>query len=151
MPAIDINVQFGDPQDIARSGRAISPEWVKAAELLRDNAGQWAQVTVKEKRDNAAATAHSVRAAVLRAFEPAGSFEAKASPALNAENGEWGVFARYVGEQDPGDVNPWSAYTVKELKAECKARGLKVSGSQTVLADRLLEWENAQQDDNDEG
>jgi len=133
----DVNVQFGEPQDTSRSGRAPAQEWIKAADMLRENPGQWAQVTIKDKRANAAATAHYVRSAVLRAFEPAGSFDAKAAPALDAEDGEWGVFVRYVGDTEPDPVSKWAEYSVKDLKAHCKDRGLPVGGSKSQLIERL--------------
>lgn len=69
--------------------------WVAEAAELREHPGRWARLTTDSANlRSAAAMAHNIRAGLLRAFQPAGAFEAVA-------RGDE-VWVRYVGHDEEG-------------------------------------------------
>lgn len=145
MPRSNVSVVFTEtlPDAPARGGKGADPRWQEAAEALRENEGQWAQVVQKPVRTNASATAHYIRSGAMKAFEPTGHFEATVRAAVDGSD-EFGVYARYVGEAGVEAHNPYASdYTVKELRELAKKNDLPVSGSKRELADRLQAAESA--------
>lgn len=65
------------------------------AQALRKRPGEWARIDVKRTAQLASVTANQIRRAYLSAYEPTGSFEAIA----RTVNGEYRVYARYVGSE----------------------------------------------------
>lgn len=125
------------PEAPARSNKGADPQWKEAADALRENEGQWAQVVQKPVRSNASATAHYIRTGTMKAFGPTGHFEATVRAAVDGSD-EFGVYARYVGEAGAVVENGYTEFTVKQLRELCKKNDLPSSGSKQDLADRLL-------------
>lgn len=121
-------------------GAAVSEEWLAVAQLLQDNAQQWARVAEAEKHAQASALAHRINKGGNRAFEPAGAFEGQARK--NAD-GSGTVWARYVGE----DVDPVKVMAegneLPALKEMAKAFGLPVTGTKAVLAARIVTYQES--------
>ena len=80
------------PADSRSSGQYPSNGEVVAA--LKARPGEWALIRTVSSVSSATSTAYQIRSARLSAFAPAGSFEAVS----RTTNGEYRVYARYVGE-----------------------------------------------------
>lgn len=112
MPVSDVNVIFGKlPDPPKRSGGRTGAAKVLAgvADELRKNPGEWAQITVKEKAQQAQSMASGIRKGTSLAFSPGGSFQATVRPAIDAEGREmsgFGVWAMYVGDDDEDEHVP---------------------------------------------
>ncbi len=81
-------LEFGDlpPAQFGPSSEA----WVEEAEKLRSHPRQWARITTRNSKSGASGMANHISNGRLRAFQPAGTFEATAR-GLD-------VWARYIGE-----------------------------------------------------
>ncbi|WP_328739905.1 hypothetical protein OHA91_22895 [Streptomyces erythrochromogenes] len=66
---------------------------IAIAAQLRDHPGKWAYIDSKGSRASAGSTAYAIRTGKLRAYAPAGHYEAKA----RTVDGEFRVYARYCG------------------------------------------------------
>jgi hypothetical protein len=121
MPVSDVNVIFGKlPEPSKRSGgrTGAARALVEAAEALRANPGEWAQITVKDKIQQAQSMAYGIRKGSSLAFSPKGSFKATVRPAIDAEGHEtsgFGVWAMYLGEPDEDDVPDVGPYVDPDL------------------------------------
>lgn len=71
-------------------------KWVKEAIELRERPGEWAVLHTSKSAQLSAAAARTIRVAKVKAWQPAGSFEAIA----RTVDGEHRVYARYVGNGD---------------------------------------------------
>jgi hypothetical protein len=69
---------------------------IAAAKQLEERPGEWGIVGVYAHSGSASAVARQVRAGLIPAYAPPGTFEAKA----RTVNGEARVYARYVGDPD---------------------------------------------------
>jgi hypothetical protein len=118
MPVSDVNVIFGKlPEPAKRSGgrTGAAKALVAAAEALRANPGEWAQITVKDKVQQAQSMAYGIRKGSSLAFSPKGAFGATVRAAIDADGHEtsgYGVWAVYLGESDEDqghvpDVGPY--------------------------------------------
>lgn len=83
-------IKFEAPPLMAR--RFVDHATVAAA--LRAQPGEWAVVGAYGSAGSAAAMAHSIRRARIKAYAPARGFEA----AKRTVDGEHRVYARYVGD-----------------------------------------------------
>jgi hypothetical protein len=83
-----MGLKFGEPPGSV-AGKT-SQKWASEAAELRDRPKEWAVVATKPTASTAAAMALNVRSGLLRAFQPAGSFEAISRGC--------DVWVRYVGE-----------------------------------------------------
>lgn len=88
-------LQWTEPKQKNNSGGA-PVKWQAEAQELRSRQGEWAIIQVCETQGSASAFRAGIALARLKAFEPAGSFEAAAR---KNESGTFSVYARYVGEQ----------------------------------------------------
>lgn len=93
----ETEVAFGDLSQPG-TGKGRTMHSLVAAQL-RYRPGQWARIAVHSTASRAAGCAASIRSGKLRAYLPAGSYEA----AARTEDGVHAVFARYVGEEKPGE------------------------------------------------
>lgn len=103
-----LSFAWGDPPPLSRvgkgGGRQVSKHWAEVSSLLKDNEGEWAQVSVHDNPNRAANFAASIRSGKSGAFRPARHFDAVSRP-VNSEDGTHGVFARYVGAPVVQDVD----------------------------------------------
>jgi hypothetical protein len=86
-----MSIVWEDPPE--SRGRGSRTAWKAEAAMLRRAPGKWARVSEKTGKDayGAAQTlAYNIRRGKLRAFQPAGDFEARASGGV--------VWVRFVGE-----------------------------------------------------
>jgi hypothetical protein len=67
---------------------------VPIAAELRENPGQWGRVAAYTTRRVSTHMAYLVRSARIKAYAPAGAFEAEG----RTESGEHRLYVRYVGE-----------------------------------------------------
>lgn len=79
----------------SRRGVYSAEKWHQAAVELRQWPGRWGRIAEYPRSHTAYTVAHRVRNAGLKAFRPAGAFEARAQ----AQDGGGVVWARYVGEK----------------------------------------------------
>lgn len=90
--AVDSSVEWADPPPDNR-GRPKNHKEIAAQ--LKANPGVWAKVAAYSKAPSSATTAHIIRTARFKSYEPAGSYDAVAR---TVDGVHW-VFARYVGEK----------------------------------------------------
>jgi hypothetical protein len=85
-------IEFREPPEPGRAGPRAKHAAIAAQ--LHERPGQWALVDHRASSALAASAANDIRnARNLRAYEPAGSFEAVS----RTEDGAHNVYARYVG------------------------------------------------------
>jgi hypothetical protein len=82
-------VKWQEPAIITGGEKRI--RWTEEAAQLRENPKRWAVVYTKPTPTGAAQMANHVRTGTLRAFRPAGSFEAAARGCE--------VYVRYIGAE----------------------------------------------------
>lgn len=74
--------------------RARNTRHADDAVELREHPGQWGHVSTHATRGSAASIAHLISKGALTAYAPEGTYEATS----RTVNGEFRVYARYVGE-----------------------------------------------------
>jgi hypothetical protein len=86
------------PQQLLGRGRT---DWREIADALKSNPEQWAVVA----ENVSASTGTHIRYGRLKAFEPAGAFEARVSGARADDSGRASkVYARYIGTAPTGEI-----------------------------------------------
>lgn len=90
-----VPVAFGE---LPAPGRRRTTHSLIAAQL-RQRPGEWALIATRATPGNASSTAQAIRTARLSSYAPRGAFES----AARTEKGVYGVYARYVGEEKPGE------------------------------------------------
>ena len=87
-----VNLKWEEPpQELLGRGRT---NWKEIADALKRNPEQWAVVA----ENVSASTGTHIRHGRLKAFAPAGAFEARVSGARSDESGRANkVYARYIG------------------------------------------------------
>lgn len=88
-----MSIVFEEPPASKRGTKSIHHRRIAA--VLRDRPGEWARVRTGTTRSSVDACAHQIRTGRLVPYGPARSFEAVAR---TMENGQYVVYARYVGE-----------------------------------------------------
>jgi len=71
-------------------------QWDEIADALRDRPGEWALIVEPASVSLTTTLAYQIRNGYRPAFQPAGSFQAKAY----VKSGDLRVYARYVGRDD---------------------------------------------------
>lgn len=88
-------IRFDGPPPAAKGGTARATRHSETAEILRARAAEWAVIDVSDRASVTHSMASAIRTARLRAYAPAGSFEAVSRKV----DGEFRVYARYVGSE----------------------------------------------------
>ena len=81
------------PPASARGGRHAKYEHLWIAEALRGRPGDWALIL----EDVPATIAHQIKRGILKAYRPAGSFEARTVSVDVSKGRAAKIYARYVG------------------------------------------------------
>lgn len=88
-----IKVAFEGPPPRGTTNWRQAGEHEAVAEKLRAQPGEWAKVDKRENPRSSGNAAHAIRRGLIKAYQPSGTFEAKARKV----DGEYRVYARYVG------------------------------------------------------
>jgi hypothetical protein len=82
-------IEWADPPALVNR-----TDWAAIATALRSRPGQWAKV----KTGTSSQVAAAIKSGQYRAFQPAGSFEARTSKTATGTDGQSDIYARFVGE-----------------------------------------------------
>ena len=91
-----VEIRFETPPDDLRSHARPRGWHAETAKRLRRRPAEWAVIDARDTAQKAGGMAYAIRAAQLRAYEPAGAFQAVARKV----EGEYRIYARFVGEGD---------------------------------------------------
>jgi hypothetical protein len=81
-----LTLRWEDPPPPARTPRT---SWAPRAEAMREHPRRWLRLTERKSTNAATTFVNEINKGLLRAFEPAGDFEARCCGAV--------VYARYLG------------------------------------------------------